>query len=332
MEVCGTHTMSVHRYGLRSLLSSDLKLLSGPGCPVCVTSKGYLDRAIALARMDRMVLATFGDMMRVPGSSSSLEREAAEGAEVRIVYSPLDAVKMASEHPDRYVLFLGIGFETTVPGIAASVLEAARRELANYFVLAAPKVMPPPMRVLASDPELRVDGFLCPGHVSTIIGSEPYRFLGEEYGVPCVIAGFEPLDILQGVSMLVDQIVQGRSDVEIQYRRAVRPEGNPRARAMIEEVFEPADAEWRGLGTIAGSGLRIRDRYRAFDAEQVFEVEVEPTKEHPACLCGQVLKGIKAPTDCRLFGTACTPSNPQGACMVSSEGTCAAYYRYGEQV
>lgn len=328
MEVCGTHTMAARRYGVPSLLPSNLNLSSGPGCPVCVTPKGYLDRAIALAHRDRLILATFGDMMKVPGSSSSLEREKAEDADVRVVYSPLDAVKMAAEHPEQRVVFLGIGFEATAPGIAASIWEAARQKLENYFVLAAPKVMPPPMRALASDPELKIDGFLCPGHVSTIIGSEPYRFLAEEYGVPCVIAGFEPLDLLQALCMLVDQIVDGRSEVEIQYSRAVRPEGNPRARAVIEDAFEPTDAEWRGLGIIPDSGLRIRDRYKAFDAERVFEIEVEPTVEHPGCLCGQILKGIKVPTDCGLFGTVCTPSTPQGACMVSSEGTCAAYYRY----
>lgn len=329
MEVCGTHTMSAFRHGIRGLLPENVRLISGPGCPVCVTPNRYFDHAVALARLDRVVLATFGDMMRVPGSTSSLEQERGRGADIRVVYSPLDAVHIAEENPDRKIVFLGVGFETTAPTIAASVLEAERRGVSNYHVLVTHKVMPPAMRALVTDPDLQVDGFLCPGHVSTIIGAEPYRFIAEEYGVPCVIAGFEPVDILQALRMLVAQKSEGRSQVEIQYRRVVRWEGNPKAWGLVQTVFEPTDASWRGLGVIPGSGLQFREAFQAFDAETVFDVEIEPTREPKGCLCGEVLKGKCIPTDCALFGTACRPEHPVGACMVSSEGTCAAWLKYG---
>ncbi|OPX24866.1 MAG: hydrogenase formation protein HypD [Candidatus Latescibacteria bacterium 4484_107] len=329
MEVCGTHTMAVARYGLKGLLPPEVRLVSGPGCPVCVTPNGYIDHAVALCRLEGVTVATFGDMMRVPGSRTSLEQERAEGRDVRVVYSPLDGLRLASEHPERKVVFLGIGFETTIPGVAASILEADRSGLPNFFVLSAHKVMPPAMGALAGDPEIEVDGFLCPGHVSVIIGAEAYRFIAEDYGIPCVVAGFEPLDVLRAVELLAAQVAQDRAEVEIQYRRAVRPEGNRKARALVEQVFEPSDANWRGIGIIEGSGLKIRERFRRFDAAVMLDVTVEPAVEPKGCICGAVLKGTRTPGDCGLFGKRCTPEHPIGACMVSSEGTCAAWFRYG---
>lgn len=330
MEVCGTHTMSIYQYGIRSLLPPQVRLISGPGCPVCVTPVGYVDHAIACARLPETVITTFGDMLRVPGSSSSLMQERARGADVRIVYSPLDAVSLAARHPEKKVIFLGVGFETTAPTIAGSIIAAAAHGLKNFFVLTAHKTIPIPMRVLSSDPELGIDGYLCPAHVSTVIGGDAYRFLAEEHGVPCVATGFEPADVMHGVAMLVRQVVEGRSAVEIQYSRFVSREGNPKAQALLEEVFTPGDAAWRGIGVIPGSGLEIAPKYAAFDAAKAIAVEVEAAREPQGCLCGEVLKGKVAPFDCPLFGKACTPENPVGACMVSSEGSCAAAHKYGE--
>ncbi|GLI38174.1 hydrogenase formation protein HypD [Geobacter hydrogenophilus] len=330
MEVCGTHTMSIYQYGLRTLLPPQVRLISGPGCPVCVTPNEYLDRAVALCRLPGVIVATFGDMVRVPGSTSSLQEERARGADIRIVYSPLDAVAIAARNPERRVVFLGVGFETTAPAIGGSILAAKRQGLANYFVLAAHKTMPKPMGVLSADPDLKIDGYICPAHVSTITGPDIYRFLAEEFHIPCVITGFEPADVMQGVEMLVRQVVAGESRVETQYSRVVRPEGNRKAQEVIREVFTPCDAPWRGIGVIPGSGLRIADAYAAFDAEKAISVAVEETREHAGCLCGEILKGKVTPADCPLFGGACTPESPVGACMVSSEGTCAAAYKYGQ--
>ena len=329
MEVCGTHTMAIYQFGLRSLLPPQVRLISGPGCPVCVTPNDYLDRAISLCRLPDIVIATFGDMLRVPGSSSSLMEERAKGGDVRIVYSPLDAVRLAAKTPEKRVVFLGVGFETTAPTIAASILSAQEQGLKNYFVLASHKTMPQPMALLSRDPELSVDGFICPAHVSAIIGAGAYSSLCENYKVPCVVTGFEPGDVLQGVEMLVRQALAGDSRVEIQYSRVVKWEGNRKAQAVMEEVFAPYDAKWRGIGTLPGSGLRIAARYQAYDAEAAIAVAVEELKEHKECLCGEILKGKASPGDCALFGRTCTPELPVGACMVSSEGTCAAAYRYG---
>jgi hydrogenase expression/formation protein HypD len=329
MEVCGTHTMAIYRFGLRSLLPPEVRLVSGPGCPVCVTPNDYLDRAVALCRRPETIIATFGDMMRVPGSSSSLMVERARGADVRIVYSPLDAVSLAERHRDRQVVFLGVGFETTAPTVAGSILAAADRGLTNYAVLAAHKTIPLPMQILTADPELGLDGYLCPAHVSAIIGTDAYRPLAEEFHTPCVVTGFEPADVMQGILMLAAQKIRGESRVENQYSRVVREEGNPRARAVLADVFTPGDASWRGIGVIPGSGLAISDRYAAFDAERTLPVTPEPTREHPGCRCGDVLKGKISPFDCPLFAGTCTPEAPVGACMVSSEGTCAAAYQYG---
>jgi hydrogenase expression/formation protein HypD len=330
MEVCGTHTMSIYQYGIRSLLPASVRLISGPGCPVCVTPIGYVDKAVAYSRQPETIVATFGDMLRVPGSTSSLMQERARGADIRIVYSTLDAVALAEKNPGKKVVFLGVGFETTAPTIAGSIKTAASREVTNYFVLAAHKTIPVPMQVLSSDPELGIDGYICPAHVSAIIGADAYRFLAEEDGIPCVVTGFEPADVMHGVSMLVRQIVEKRSEVEIQYSRFVTWEGNRKAQSLLEEVFTPADTAWRGIGVIPQSGLVIAEKYAAFDAEKAVPVEVEESREAKGCLCGEVLKGKVAPSDCPLFGKVCTPEEPVGACMVSSEGSCAAAYKYGQ--
>jgi len=329
MEVCGTHTMSIYQYGIRSLLPENVRLVSGPGCPVCVTPVGYVDQAIACTADADNIVATFGDMLRVPGSRTSLMEERAQGADVRIVYSPLDAVALAKDNPERRVIFLGVGFETTAPAIAASILEAARLGLANYCVLAAHKTMPVPMEILTADPDLALSGYLCPAHVSTVIGGNAYKPLVFKHHIPCVVTGFEPADVMQGIEMLLAQVLAGESRVEIQYSRAVTWEGNPKAQRILGLVFEPCDAAWRGLGILPGSGLSIRPELAAFDAEQVLKLAEPEGWENPACRCGDVLKGKLAPFDCPLFATACTPEAPVGACMVSSEGTCAAAYKYG---
>lgn len=328
MEVCGTHTMAIHRNGIPSLLPEKINLLSGPGCPVCVTPVSYLDHAIELARLDGVILATFGDLIRVPGSYSSLERVRAEGARVEVVYSPLEALSLAKKNKDSEVVFLGVGFETTAPVVAGSLAQAKKENISNYSVLAAHKVIPPAMKALVESEELDIDGFCCPGHVSAIIGAHPYRFLAEDHGIPCVVAGFEPLDIMQSLLMLVLGCGDNEAKVEIQYRRVVRPEGNVRAQELISNVFSPADTEWRGLGTIPGSGLVISKEYEDWDAGRKFGVELPDPIEPKGCICGSVLRGVKKPEDCPLFGDGCDPSHPVGACMVSSEGTCAAHFKY----
>jgi hydrogenase expression/formation protein HypD len=327
MEVCGSHTMAICRYGLRDVLPANVRLLSGPGCPVCVTEGHYIDQAVALARLPDVTVATFGDLLRVPGSSSSLEQERAAGAVIEVVFSPLQAVDLARAQPERRVVFLGIGFETTVPGVALAIRDAAALGLRNFFVLCGHKVMPPPLRALVAG-RTRVDGFLLPGNVSAIIGLQPYGFLASEFGIACVVAGFEPLDVLEGIHLLLQQVVRRSPAVENQYTRLVRPDGNPAARGLVAEVFEPFDAVWRGIGTIPGSGLRLRQAYAAHDAERGIAYCTEPTVEKKGCVCGEILQGLKQPEDCPLFGRACTPAAPVGACMVSSEGCCAAHYRY----
>ena len=328
MEVCGTHTVAIARNGLRAMMPEGIRLASGPGCPVCVTSNHDIDKVIALARVPEVTIATFGDMTRVPGSSSSLLAEQAAGRDVRIVYSPLDALALAAEDPTRQVVFVGVGFETTTPLIAMAIKRARAEGLGNFSVYAAHKNMPGALEAIINDPQLKLDALILPGHVSTIIGAEPYRFLAEEYGIPGVITGFEPVDVLQGIAMIMRQLHEGRAEIEIAYARGVMPEGNPVALAAIDEVFETCPATWRGLGEIPGSGYRIREEYAAFDALRRFEPAIEPTVEHKGCRCGDVLRGIMAPDECPLFRTACTPENPIGPCMVSSEGSCAAYYRY----
>ena len=328
MEVCGTHTVAIARNGIRDLMPEGLRLASGPGCPVCVTCNRDIDTVIALARIPNVTITTFGDMTRVPGSTSSLLAEQAAGRSVEIVYSPLDALAFAKAHPEREVVFVGVGFETTTPLVAMAIKRAKAMELSNFTVFAAHKNMPGALELLVGDPTLELDGLILPGHVSTIIGAEPYRFLAEKYGIPGVITGFEPVDVLQGIAMLVRQLHEGRAEIEIAYARGVMPEGNPVALAAIDEVFETCAATWRGLGDIPGSGYRIRDEFANFDAVRRFEPDVEPTRDPKGCRCGDVLRARIAPNECPLFRTVCTPENPVGPCMVSSEGSCAAYYRY----
>ncbi len=328
MEVCGTHTVSIGRYGLRGAMPEGLRLLSGPGCPVCVTSNHDIDTAIAMARVPGAVVATFGDMVRVPGSSTTLGAESAAGADVRVVYSPLDALQIARQNPGRPVIFIGVGFETTTPVVGASIQMAAEEGLANYYVFAAHKRTAPALDAIAGDPATQVDGFILPGHVSTITGLAPYRFLAERHRTPGVVTGFEPVDILNGIARLATMVDRGEPAIENAYGRGVQDAGNPAAQGVIDEVFEPCDAVWRGLGLIPASGLRIREKYAAHDALRVFDPPVEPVRETPGCRCGDVLRGAIAPTSCPLFDRACKPENPVGPCMVSSEGSCAAYWRY----
>ncbi len=328
MEVCGTHTMAIRRSGIPAMLPENVELLSGPGCPVCVTPNATVDRAIALAGFDELIVATFGDMMRVPGSRTSLAAERARGADVRVVYSPLDALKLARTEAKRQVVFLGVGFETTTPTVAAVIRMAKEEGLENFSVLTSHKVVPPALDALLSMPDFSVSGFLMPGHVSAIIGADAYRPVAEQHGIPCVVAGFEPVDVLLSILMLLKQIRAGQAKVEIEYLTVVRPAGNREAQALVEQVLEPCDSDWRGVGIIPGSGLSLRDAYAGLDAEKRFDLQVPPPKEHPGCRCGEVLIGAIRPPDCALFGKACTPSDPVGPCMVSSEGTCAAYYKY----
>ncbi|MFH1087369.1 MAG: hydrogenase formation protein HypD [Chloroflexota bacterium] len=329
MEFCGTHTVSILRHGIRQVLPPNLEMLSGPGCPVCVTANADLDRAIALAGQPDVIMTTFGDMMKVPGSRSSLQQARAEGADIRVVYASQDALSIARDNPAKKVVFLGIGFETTAPTIAATVLEAERQQLGNFYLFSRLKVCPPVMKALLDLGEVKLDGIICPGHVSVVIGSHPYEFIPRDYDIGCVISGFEPLDILQTVAMLVAQVQEGRPRVEIAYRRGVKPEGNSLALRVLYQVFETGAANWRGIGEVPGSGLRLRGEFARFDAEKVLPVTIPPPHEPKGCRCGEILRGVRTPGDCPLFGKACTPEQPQGPCMVSSEGTCAAHYRYG---
>jgi len=330
MEVCGGHTMSIQRFGIPTLLPETIRLLSGPGCPVCVSSRKYIDQAIAYSRLPQVILTTYGDLIRVPGSTSSLDREKAMGADVRIVYSVMDSLEIAKKNPDRTVIFLGIGFETTAPASAAAVVGAHRQNIRNFHLFSSHKIMPPAMAALIHE-GVKIDGYIAPGHVSTITGTKIYQDISEKYRLGCVIAGFEPVDLMEAIYMLVKQIENRDQKVEIQYKRAVRPEGNQKALELLEEVFELRDDWWRGLGILQASGLGIRSEFADFDAERMLHVEVEPTKEDKGCICGDILKGLKTPKECKLFGKACTPENPAGPCMVSNEGACQAYYRYNRE-
>jgi hydrogenase expression/formation protein HypD len=327
MEVCGTHTNAIAAAGLRRLLPATVRLIAGPGCPVCVTPVGYVDRAEALAHRPGTIVCTFGDLLRVPSTRGSLERARADGGDVRIVYSPRDAVAIAHENPASTVVFLGVGFETTVPTVAAALAEAEGDGVANLLVLSGHKVMPPPLRALAGDPDVRIDGLLCPGHVSVITGWRAFSFLPEEYGLGAAVVGFAPTDVLRGVLELIEQQVAGAPRVVNLYSRVVTADGNAAAQAVVDRFFAPADVVWRGLGTIPGSGLALRAAYRYRDAEAI-EVDVCDPEEPAGCRCGEVLKGSIDPPECPLFATACTPASAIGACMVSSEGTCAAWYRH----
>jgi hydrogenase expression/formation protein HypD len=327
--VCGTHTTSIFRHGIRSLLPGNVTLTSGPGCPVCVSPTAYVDNAIALARRGVAVF-TFGDMVRVPGTESSLAAERAEGADVRIVYSPMEALRQAAAMPGRSCVFLGVGFETTTPGVARTVQETVARGVGNLSFLTAHRLIPPAMEALVAQEDVRIDGFLCPGHVSVVIGTIPYEPVCARAKIPCVAAGFEPDDVLQGIVMLLTQLVEGRCEVANQYVRCVRRGGNPKARATVEETFEVADACWRGFGCIPDSGLRLKGEYATRDALQTFGlVDAADGGDLPGCRCGDVLRGAIVPPECGLYGNRCTPTDPVGPCMVSSEGACAAYYKHG---
>jgi len=330
MEVCGTHTMAIARNGLKSKFPGNVVMLSGPGCPVCVTPAGMIDAAVEIAKMPGVIITTFGDMVRVPGSASSLEKERSAGADVRMVYSPHDALDIAASNPKKQVVFLGVGFETTSPTIAATVIWAQKRKIKNFTVLSMFKTIPNALKAILAVKDRRIDGFLLPGHVSAIIGEKPYAFLSAKYGVPAVISGFEPDDILKSVEMLVAMIDSGAPSVKNQYSRAVKPEGNPIARETINTVFAEADSQWRGIGCIPKSGLVFKKAYSAFDAAGRFKIKSGEKKENAYCLCGNILTGLNAPQDCKLFGSACTPRDPIGPCMVSSEGACAAQYKYGK--
>lgn len=327
MEVCGTHTHAVAAAGLRRMLPEGVRLISGPGCPVCVTPVEYLDRALALAELEGTTVCTFGDLMRVPSSLSSLERAHAEGLPVEIVYSPRDAVQRARANPSRRVVFLAVGFETTAPTIAAALAEAEEGGVDNFLVLPGNKVMPPPMRALVEDRELRVDGFLLPGHVSVLTGWECFRFLAEDYQVPGAVVGFAPADVMRGVVGLLEQVADGRAEIVNLYSRVVSAHGNPVAARLVERFFEPVATSWRGFGEIPGSGLGLRPDFAHRDAGRI-EVELPEPHEPPGCACGDVLRGVIDPPECALFGTVCQPTTPVGACMVSSEGTCAAWFRH----
>ncbi|MFP4395796.1 MAG: hydrogenase formation protein HypD [Anaerolineales bacterium] len=328
MEFCGGHTHAIFRFGLRELLAGTVDLRSGPGCPVCVTAAADLDRAIAMAEIPDVILTTFGDMVRVPGRRGTLQDARARGADVRIVYSPLDAVNLARQNPQREVIFLGVGFETTAPGIAAALIQAQEAGLANFCVLSLHKLTPPAMRAILDAGEVALDGIIGPGHVSAVIGSEAWRFLPQTYAMPCAVAGFEPLDLLSAIAALVHAAVTATPTVVNSYGRSVRPEGNPIAQAMMTRVFEIGPARWRGFGEIPASGLTLRETFAPCDAARRFPIEIEPAEKPTACRCGEVLRGVIAPTECPLFRRVCTPRNPVGPCMVSAEGACAAYFKY----
>jgi len=329
MEVCGSHTMAIFRNGIRSILPDGLELISGPGCPVCVTSASHMDAFIAMADRPGVRVAIFGDLFRVPGSNGSLANASSRGAKVDIVYSPMDALDLAVKNPQDLVVFLGVGFETTTPTIAATILAARNRNISNFAVFSTQKTVPAALSALLEDPELKLNGLLCPGHVSAIIGAGAYVPFAEKHRIACVIAGFETTDLLTSLILLAQQIGAGEAKVENAYGRVVSWDGNARAKQMVEEIFEPCDTQWRGLGLIPGSGLKIREKYRDFDAEARFDITLAPAGEPKGCMCGNILKGINNPRQCALFGTRCTPASPVGPCMVSSEGTCAAFHKYG---
>ena len=330
MEVCGGHTHTIFKYGIEDLLPPNIEMIHGPGCPVCVIPLGRVDDAISIAMQPGVIFTTFGDAMRVPGSRTSLLDAKAGGADVRMVYSPLDALKIAKKNPDSHVVFLALGFETTAPSTAMTILQAAKDGVENFSIFCNHIMIIPALKAMLDSPDLKLDGFVGPGHVSTVIGTRCYEFVPQEYGKPLVVTGFEPLDVLQSVYMIVKQITEGRAEVENQYARVVLRDGNQKALEALFDVFEPRDYfEWRGLGSIAHSGMTLREKYAAFDAELKFNVPGLRIADPKACQCGEILKGVKKPWECKVFGTACTPETPIGSCMVSSEGACAAYYNFG---
>lgn len=328
MEVCGTHTMAIFKSGIRALLPDTISLLSGPGCPVCVTGQNEIDAFISVSRFDDVIVATFGDLLRVPGSNSSLQREQAKGRDIRIVYSTFDALDIARKNPGKHVVFLGVGFETTAPTVAASICAAREMGMKNYSVFCAHKRVPPALTALMETEHVNIDGFLLPGHVSVIIGSKAYQPFFQHYQIPCVIAGFEPVDILQAIWMLIEQIEAKTPALANSYHRAVTADGNLKAQTIMADVFETVAVNWRGIGTIPKSGFQVGPEYAAFDAQKKFAIPVAGVEKPTGCVCGEILTGVKVPMECPLYKKTCTPVNPVGPCMVSSEGTCAAYYRY----
>lgn len=330
MEACGGHTHAIYRHGIETLLPQSIEMVHGPGCPVCVIPMGRIDDAIAVASVDNVTMCCFGDMLRVPGGTSTLLEAKANGADVRVVYSPLDALAIAEQEPDREVVFLAVGFETTAPSTAVTALQARERNVENFSIFCNHVTIVPPMKAILDSPGMSLDGFLGPGHVSTVIGTGPYEFIARDYGLPIVTTGFEPVDILQGVSMLLRQLSEGRAEVENQYKRVVRDAGNPAALKLLAQVFElRPHFEWRGLGFIGQSALALNEDFAQWDAEKRFTVPGVQVADPKACQCGEVLKGAIRPWECKVFGTACTPETPIGTCMVSSEGACAAYFNYG---
>jgi hydrogenase expression/formation protein HypD len=330
MEVCGGHTHSIFKYGIEEILPNNIELIHGPGCPVCVMPKGRLDDAIAICQHDNVIFTTFGDAMRVPGSQTSLLQAKAQGADIRMVYSPLDSLQIAKDNPDKEIVFFALGFETTAPSTAFTILEAAAENIPNFSMFCNHVLVIPALQALLDNPDLQLDGFVGPGHVSMVIGTDPYQFISQQYHKPIVVSGFEPLDILQSIWMLLQQLLENRCEVENQYNRIVQPAGNQIAIAAINQVFTAREKfAWRGLGDIPYSGLQIRSEYAQFDAEQKFTIPNLKVADHKACQCGEILKGVMKPWECKVFGTACTPETPIGTCMVSSEGACAAYYKYG---
>lgn len=325
MEVCGTHTMAIARSGIRRMLPENLKLLSGPGCPVCVTPQEVIDWTIELAKRKEVIITTFGDMVRVPGTEESLEIY-----HPVVVYSARDSLNIARQNPKKDVVFIGVGFETTSPTVAATILEADEKNIKNFYIIPAFKLIPPALEFIACSPQIKVNGFILPGHVSTIIGSKPYESIAQKYHIPGCITGFEPIDILIGIKKLVEQITKKEAIIDIEYKRVVKPEGNQIALKMIEKVFQPIDSFWRGIGKIPKSGLTLKKEFERFDATKRYDIKILKSREPAGCLCGKILLGVKIPPECPLFGKKCTPGSPIGACMVSSEGSCAAYYKYGD--
>jgi len=328
MEFCGSHTHALLRYGIRDMLPPTITMKSGPGCPVCVTSSHDIDLAIAIAMAPDTIIATYGDLVRVPGTGGSLERARAGGADVRVVYSALDAIAIAEQNRTRQVVLIGIGFETTAPTVAASIVTASRKSLRNYRVLSLLKLTPPVMTALLQRGELRIDGIICPGHVSVITGLEPFRSIPPRFGVGCAVSGFEPLDMLRAIDLLVRQIESGSPEVANAYERAVSDRGNEVARDLIDQVFTSCDADWRGLGSVPNSGLSLRPEYQDYDAADLYRLDIGESIEPAGCRCGDVLRGGISPQECPLFGTVCTPDYPVGPCMVSHEGACAAHFTY----
>jgi hydrogenase expression/formation protein HypD len=327
MEVCGGHTMAIYRFGIKSLLPENIKLISGPGCPVCVTSKSFIDKTLLYCKMKDVILTTFGDLMRVPGTSSTLEKEKTKGRDIRIVFSAIEALEIAAGNPQKIIIFPAIGFETTAPGTAVIIKEAVKNKVLNFFILNGHKIMPPALEALIHD-GVRIDGFICPGHVSAVTGSKIFEFIPEKYRLACVVTGFEPLDLMQAILMLCRQNDLRKPCVEVQYRRAVSKEGNIIAQRHMNDVFISSDEWWRGLGIIKKSGLKLRDEYSDMDIEKTRPVIITDTVEEKECICGEILKGYRIPLECQLFGSLCNPENPVGACMVSDEGACQVYYKF----